>query len=70
MSFNFLKSKVLFLIGAVIFDSVTWNMNLCRVFSNLIDNTIQNQQRANKTKVVKTLKITDDLVELAALVAR
>ena len=45
-------------------------MNLCRVFSNLIDNTIQNQQRANKTKVVKTLKITDDLVELAALVAR
>ena len=56
--------------GAIFGDRQSWYQTLFRVFSNLIDSTIQNHVRANRTKVVKNPKIRDDLVELAALVGR
>jgi hypothetical protein len=37
---------------------------------NVLKHWEQNQMRANKTKVVKNLKIRDDLVELAAIMGR
>jgi hypothetical protein len=56
--------------GAVFKDRDSWHHSLCRIYTNLIDTTIQNQLRANRSKVVKTLTIREDLVELAALVSR